>query len=79
MADTSGATASSFCPSTGFSEGVDYSYVWSLEAYRGSVDKENEPESWDELEKSVIASLADDIFVGVKGSQADIVIVKKFA
>lgn len=68
-----------FHPSTGFSEGVDYSYVWSLDQYRTTVDKEIEPLQWDELEKSVIASVADDVIVGVKGSVANIIIVKKFA
>ena len=64
---------------TGYSEGVDYTYLWSLEQYRISVKKEDRPEAWDELEKSVIASVADDVIVGVKGHQADITIVKKFA
>lgn len=35
-------------------------------------------EAWDELEKSVIATVADDVIVGIKGKSADIVIVKKF-
>ena len=41
--------------------------------------KEEKTEKWDELEKSVIASVADDVIVGVKGKRADIIIVKKFA
>ena len=41
--------------------------------------KEEQTEAWDELEKSVIASAADDVIVGVKGRKADIIIVKKFA
>ena len=49
---------------------------WTLTRYRDS-QKENE-EPWDELEKSIIANLADDIIVGVKGKQANIVVVKKF-
>jgi hypothetical protein len=72
-------TAGTFHLSTGYSEGVDYSYLWSLEQYRDLVKKEEKPEEWDELEKSVIASVADDVIVGVKGSKADIIIVKKFA
>ena len=64
---------------TGYCEGVDYSYLWTLEQYRSIVDKDAQPEEWDELEKSVIASVADDVIVGVKGNQADIIIVKKFA
>ena len=74
------ATSSgSFYLSMGYSEGLDYSYLWSLEQYRNSVKKEEQAEAWDELEKSVIASVADDVIVGVKGKQANITIVKKFA
>lgn len=58
---------------------VSHAYLWSLAAYRNSVKKEEQAEAWDELEKSVIASLADDVTVGVRGRQADIVIVKRFA
>ena len=56
-----------------------YSHIWSLEQYRSTVKKEEKTEAWDELEKSVIASAADDVIVGVKGRKADIIIVKKFA
>ena len=69
----------SFGMGTGFSEGVDYSYIWRLEEYRNSVKKEEQAEAWDELEKSVIASVADDVIVGVKGKRANVVIVKRFA
>ena len=65
--------------STGYCEGVDYSYLWTLEKYRCDVNKEAQPEDWDELEKSVIASVADDVIVGVRGKQADIIVVKKFS
>ena len=58
--------------------GMDYSCLWSLEQYKTSVKKEEKTESWDELEKSVIASVADDVVVGVKGKRADIIVVKKF-
>ena len=64
---------------TGYSDGVDYAYLWRLEEYRKSVKKEEQAEAWDELEKSVIASVADDVIVGVKGKQANITIIKKFA
>ena len=64
---------------TGHSEGVDYAYLWTLEKYRNSTKQEEQAEDWDELEKSVIASVADDVIVGVKGKHADIIIVKKFA
>ena len=58
---------------------VESSYYWSLGQYKTTVKKEKKTEAWDELEKSVIASVADDIIVGVKGLQVDITIIKKFA
>jgi hypothetical protein len=61
------------------SGGMDYSSYWSLTQYKENVKKENDEAAWDELEKSVISSVADDVIVGVKGKQVDIVIVKKFA
>ena len=66
-----------------FNAGVEYSvgfesaYSWNLNKYRKVVDKEN-AEDWDELEKSIIANLVDDLTVGVKGKQASIVVVKNF-
>ena len=58
---------------------MDYAHSWSLEQYRSSLRGQAKGEDWDELEKSVIASVADDVIVGVKGKQADIIIVKRFA
>ena len=69
----------SFGGATEYGPEADYAYLWTLEQYKNSVKKEEQAEAWDELEKSVIASLADDVIVGVKGKHADIVIVKKFA
>ena len=72
-------SSGSFGLGTGCTEGVECGCLWSLEEYRNSVKKEEQSEKWDELEKSVIASVADDVIVGVKGKQATIVIVKSFA
>ena len=72
-------SSGAFHMSTAYSVGVDYSYLWSLEEYRNSIKKEEQAEDWDELEKSVIASVADDVVVGVKGTRAEITITKKFA
>lgn len=66
------------CMSTGFGEDINYPYVWTLENYKNQAKKAKE-EAWDELEKSVIASLADDVIVGVKGKKANIIVIKKFA
>lgn len=76
--DALDASSITFHAATGYSEGVDYSYLWTLQQYKGAMEKEN-TETWDALEKSVIASVADDVIVGVRGNRADIVIIKKFA
>ena len=72
-------SSDNFYLETGYVGSIDYSYFWSLEQYRYTVKNEKQAEAWDELEKSVIASVADDVIGGVKGNRADIVIVKKFA
>ena len=58
---------------------LNYSHLWSLNQYKVSVKDGEQKDAWDELEKSIIASLADDVIVGVKGKRADIIITKKFA
>ena len=65
--------------SIGYSEGVDYTYLWVLDEYRNGIEKDKQTEAWDELEKSVIASVADDVIVGVRGRCAEIEIIKNFA
>ena len=75
---TAVAFAATFHPSVGVYDNVNYSYLWSLQQYKNTVSQE-ESEAWDELEKSVIASVADDVIVGVKGKCAEIVIVKDFS
>lgn len=42
---------------------------------------ENNPkkeEEWDQLEKSIVAKLADNVIVGVMGKKVDIIIKKEF-
>ena len=53
-----------------------YINSWSLNSYRENVS--DNTEEWDELEKSIIANLADDVIVGVKGKKVDIIIKKRF-
>ena len=77
MTDTTTMPAGTFGLGTGYSEGVDYAYLWRLEEYRNRVKMEEQTEAWDELEKSIIASVADDVIVGVKGKCAKITIIKK--
>ena len=80
--DALALSSGTFGLSNAYCDGVDcvnYAYLWRLEEYRNSVKKEEQAEAWDELEKSVIASVADDVIVGVKGKCAEVVIIKKFA
>ncbi len=58
-------------------------YTWSLQKYRDSVEEakeENEEaaEAWDELEKSVIANIADDVQVGIMKDTVEMIVYKSF-
>lgn len=57
------------------------SYSWSLNKYREELqaaeDKEAK-EAADELEKSIVASLADEVAVRIEGSQVEIVVTIAF-
>ncbi len=56
-------------------------YMWSLQRYKSALDEdesEDAKEEWDELEKSIVASIADEVKVSVKGSTVEIVIYKNF-
>jgi len=57
--------------------------VWSLSTYRSNIDEQREAgndveEDWDELEKSVLANLADDVHVGIRKDEVDITVDKTF-
>ena len=53
-----------------------YTSAWSLTNYKEQAT--GHKEEWDELEKSVIANLADDVIVGITGKKVEIVVVKNF-
>ena len=61
------------------------SYVWSMEDYRLQLqqyrdqNREDAREAWDELEKSVVACVADDVKVSIKGRTVEMTIYKKMA
>ena len=52
--------------------------VWSLNRYRGSL-REDDRDKWDELEKSVVGKLADEVRIAVTSRRVEMVIEKKFA
>ena len=61
---------------------LDAYFVWSLHQYRNNLsDAKDEnsaaAEAWDELEKSIVASIADDVLVGVKKDHVTMTIIKK--
>ena len=57
--------------------------VWSLNEYRSRISqekgtKEDAREVWDELEKSIVANIADDVRVGIYKDRVEMVIDKQF-
>lgn len=64
----------------GFMAMENYAYAWTLGEYMNNVRQraENQKE-WDELEKSIVANLADDVIVGIKGQQVEIIVKKIFS
>lgn len=54
--------------------------IWSLQDYIDTVEKtkETDSEPWDELEKSIVAKLADDVLVGVQNKKVKIIVKKNF-
>ena len=58
---------------------VHYNYAWSLDNYIEQQRGEKKPENeWDQLEKSIVAKIADDVIVGVRGKKVEIIIKKQF-
>ena len=58
-------------------------YVWSMEKYMNSVKNEKDEnaaasEAWDELEKSIVANIADEVSVRIVGHNVEIAVSKAF-
>ena len=60
-------------------------WEWSMIRYEDSLSaqiRQNDSaakEAWDELEKSVVAHVADDVKVAISGGQVELTIIKKLA
>jgi len=59
-------------------------YSWSMSTYISRIDKadfniEEKKEAKDELEKSIVANLADDVKVSIVNSDVEVTIIKSFA
>ncbi len=56
---------------------------WSMRAYQSQVQEylkqqcEGAEEAWDELEKSVVTHVADDVRVSIRGREVEMVILKR--
>lgn len=58
-------------------------YYWSMQKYKDSISSSKEKdeagaEAWDELEKSIVANIADEVQVGVTKDLVELIIIKKF-
>ena len=53
-----------------------YVYSWSLYNYKTAVEEKED--AYAELERSIVAKLADDIIVGVRGNNVEIIVKKSF-
>ena len=59
--------------------------AWSMRMYREELERymqqkrQGAEEAWDELEKSVVAHVADDVKVSIKGRTVEMTIIKKLA
>ena len=65
---------SMYAAATEGSEGIR----WSLASYAKEVEKEKEPDKLEDLERSIIAKLADDIVVRIRGNKAEVIVEKTF-
>ena len=59
------------------------SAVWSMAFYKEELqkhldDSEEASQAWDELEKSIVANIADDVKVKIVGSNVEITVLKAF-
>ena len=60
-------------------------WEWSMRTYETALSsrlEQNDPairEAWDELEKSVVKNVADDVKVFIRGGMVELVILKKLA
>lgn len=57
---------------------------WSLNKLKDQADKdkassEEAMEVWDELEKSIVANLADEVSISIRGRQVEMTVYKSFA
>ena len=60
------------------------SYEWNMKTYKSAVADRTATdgvaaEAWDELEKSIVARIADDVKIGIDGDDVELTVYKTFA
>ena len=72
--------------SAGFGAGSPQMYsncIWSLDDYREQLrlcgEQDQAKAAWDELEKSVVAHVADNVKVSIRGNSVEMILLKKLA
>ncbi len=55
-----------------------YGSGWSLDQFKTAAEENQDAQVMEDMERSIVANLADDILVGVRGKHVEIVIKKAF-
>ena len=58
--------------------------VWSMQKYKEAVKEQaarekNADEKWDELERSIVANVADEVRIAIKGDKVEMTVEKDFS
>ena len=58
--------------------------VWTLNDYKDKLSEaaqtdDESQKAWDELEKSIVANIARDVIVGIKGNKVDMSVICDFS
>ncbi len=65
--------------------GIYSDLMWSMSVYQQQLQQQmlekraGAAEAWDELEQSVVAHVADDVKVGIRGSEVEMIVSKRMA
>jgi len=67
-----------------YSTAATLEWEWSMQRYEAALNAQMQSDSgvqeaWDELEKSVVKHVADDVKVAIRGGTVEMIIIKKLA
>ena len=63
----------------GYMDNPIWTDTWSPNSYVSHAGADKSTEEWDELEKSIVGKLADDVVVGIRSEKVELVMKKSFA